>query len=117
MNYRAHNSMASGAVGRVTPCAPPPLGNRCALIIVLGLLVFSTGCSMLFKGRSAASAQIKSLQVMTNASGKPILLDVLQNQVQRYADTYAATVAQAVDDMETDEKDSDARIEAMRWKL
>jgi hypothetical protein len=80
------------------------------------ILLFGNGCSMLFK-RSPATARIQSLQVVTNASGKAVPLEVLQNQVQRMADTYAAIVAQAVDDLELTEKNSEARIEAMRWKL
>jgi len=87
-----------------------------AVLAALLLLVFCNGCSMLFK-RSPPTVDINSLQVVTNASGKAVPLEVLQNQVQRVADTYAATVAEAVDDMELKLTDSDARIEGLRWKL
>jgi hypothetical protein len=89
-----------------------------ALFTALSLLVlFSCGCSRIFKRDRRATAQINSLQVVTNASGKPVQLEVLQNVVQRFADSYASTVAQAVDDLELNETRPDTRIEALRWKL
>ena len=90
----------------------------CVLPVVLVMLVLvSTGCSRIFKRERGASAQINSLQVITNASGKPVQLEVLQNVVQRFADSYASTVAQAVDDLELNETKPDARVEVLRWKL
>lgn len=86
------------------------------VLLLMPLVIVGNGCSMLFK-RSPATVDINSLQVVTNASGKTVPLDVLQNQVQRVADTYAATVAQAVDDMELRLTNSDSRIEGLRWKL
>jgi hypothetical protein len=49
--------------------------------------------------------------------GKFNVLEVLQEQVTRFADKYALTVAEAADDYLRRATSPEARIEAVRWKL
>ena len=72
------------------------LGSALACAGIFALLL--SGCSLLGGKRKPAEVQIKSLRMSTNAPGGPILMEVLQTEVMRLADAYAATVAQAVDD-------------------
>jgi hypothetical protein len=95
-------------------------GRRQALCL-LGTLALAgltlTGCGLLRPHPSSPKAQIGSLVIGTNLSGTVDVLEVMENQVTRFADSYAATVAQAVDDYILGAISSEARIEAVRWKL
>lgn len=58
-----------------------------------------------------------SIQIGTNSTGRTVSLIVLQAQVKRFADEYSAMVAQAADDYAADANTSDARLQALKWKL
>ncbi len=89
------------------------LGACCLLAIPLAL----TGCGLLRPKRSPAKVEIKSLKIGTNEVTAPMAFEVLQNQVQRFADDYASKVAQSVDDYMAHVNTPEARLAAVRWKL
>ncbi len=84
-------------------------------LLLLPLLI--TGCGLLRVRPSSPKAEIGSLVVGTNLDERANVLEVLENQVTRFADSYAAMVAQAVDDYTVGNISPPARIEAVRWKL
>jgi hypothetical protein len=88
------------------------LGGLGILFLALAL----TGCSFLHFKSSPAKAQVTSMQLTNQATG-PVTFPVLQQQVMRFADTYAATVAQACDDVSAKATNSDIRLTTLRWKL
>jgi hypothetical protein len=94
--------------------------KRIALLAMVALVLVSfvsSGCRM-FRGKpKPAQVQIGSLVFGTNISGHPEAMEVLEGQIMRFADNYAAMVAQAVDDYCTNDIGIQARIEAARWKL
>ena len=53
----------------------------------------------------------QELRNTTNADGQPVLLEVLQTEVMRFADSYAITVAQAVDNYIAGTTNADAQLE------
>jgi hypothetical protein len=75
-----------------------------------------TGCSMLRMPHSQPKAQVDSL-LLTNGPTGPVTFPVLQQQVMRFADTYAATVAQACDEISANNTNPTIRLTALRWKL
>jgi hypothetical protein len=84
---------------------------------VLGLLILTlalTGCVSFSSSRPKAG--VSSLQ-LTNAQSFPVSIDVLQSQIMRFADSYAATVAQACDDISTKATNAPLRLSVLRWKL
>jgi hypothetical protein len=88
-------------------------------VIVVALAFFAlilTGCSMLRMPHSQPKAQMNSL-LLTNGTTGPVTFPVLQQQVMRYADTYAATVAQACDEISANSTNPAIRLTALRWKL
>jgi len=85
------------------------------MALASGLALLSNGCLNL-GGRRSQRVEIGSLEV-TNFSGQPVLVEVLQTETMRFADNYATTVAQAVDDYVGTDPSSDARIQAVKWKL
>jgi hypothetical protein len=88
-------------------------GLLCIALLALAL----TGCSLLKIPGSQPKAQVNSVQ-LTGASKGPVTLTVLQQQVMRFADTYAATVAQACDDVSAKSAtNADLRLTMLRWKL
>ncbi len=80
------------------------------LILVLSL----TGCVRFSSSRPKAG--VSSLQ-LTNAQTGPVSLDVLQQQIMRFADSYVATVAQACDDVSATATNAPLRLTVLRWKL
>ncbi len=80
------------------------------------LALILTGCSMLRMPHSQPKAQVDSL-MLTNGSTGPVTFPVLQQQVMRFADTYAATVAQACDEISANNTNPVIRLTALRWKL
>ena len=73
--------------------------RRCHLVS-LALLAFlvlgATGCSMARLSPAQPKAKVNPGQLSGSPTG-PVTPVVLQAQVMRFADTYAATVAQAYD--------------------
>ncbi len=65
---------------------------------------------------SQPKAQINSL-LLTNIPAGPVTLPVLQQQVMRFADVYASTVAQACDEISAGTTNANIRLLALRWKL
>jgi hypothetical protein len=55
--------------------------------------------------------------LLTNQSSGPVSLEVLQQQVMRFADTYTANIAQGCDDVAAATTNSACRLAVMRWKL
>jgi hypothetical protein len=80
------------------------------------LALILTGCSMLRMSHSQPKAQMDSL-LLTNGPTGPVTFPVLQQQVMRFADTYAATVAQACDEISANNTNPAIRLTALRWKL
>ena len=91
-------------------------GRRPGWICLAFLALALTGCSMMRIPGSQPKAQVNSIQ-LTNQSTGPVTLQVLQAQVMRFADTYAATVAQACDDVTEKATNSTIRLSLLRWKL
>jgi hypothetical protein len=83
---------------------------------ILFLTLALTGCSFLHIRSSPPKAQVSSLQ-LTNRPTGPVTFPVLQQQVMRFADTYAATVAQACDEISAQTTNSELRLTVLRWKL
>jgi hypothetical protein len=59
---------------------------------------------------------VSPLQLTNSATG-PVMSSVLQAQIMRSADTYAAVVAQACDDISAGTTNPAVRLAALRWKL
>src|SRR5271155_3883418 len=86
-------------------------------LLCLALLALTlTGCSFLHFRSSPSKVQVNSIQ-LTNPTTGPVTFTVLQQQVMRFADTYAASVAQACDEISAQATNSDIRLMALRWKL
>lgn len=90
------------------------LGIALACLAALALLV--SGCALPRSRRSSKRAAIHS-QELTNAEGRAVSMEVLEVEVMRFADTYAITVSQAVDDLLAKITSPEDRLEAVRWKL
>lgn len=86
------------------------------LLCVTFLALTLTGCGLMRYNSSAPKAQVSSMQLTNPATG-PVTFPVLQQQVMRFADTYAATIAQACDEISATTTNSDVRLMALRWKL
>ena len=80
------------------------------------LLLPVTGCGMLKMSKSQPKAHVNSL-LLTNVQTGPVTYPVLQQQLMRFADTYAATVAQACDEISANNTNPAIRLTALRWKL
>jgi hypothetical protein len=91
----------------------PPSAVLAALAFLALIL---TGCSMLRMSHAQPKAQMDSL-LLTNGPTGPVTFPVLQQQVMRFADTYAATVAQACDEISANNTNPAIRLTALRWKL
>ncbi len=90
---------------------------RRILLAGLALLMLSlTGCGMLKISQTPPKAHVSSL-LLTNGQTGPVTFPVLQQQVMRFADTYAATVAQACDDVSANNTNPAIRLTMLRWKL
>jgi hypothetical protein len=90
---------------------------RCAGLLSCTLLVLTlAGCSFLRFHNSPSKVKVDSL-LLTNPITGSVTFTVLQQQVMRFADTYAATVAQACDEISATATNSDVRLTALRWKL
>jgi hypothetical protein len=95
---------------------PRRRGFPCTL--VLALVLAAAGCSSFHSSSAPPRADVKSLSPTTKEATKTIELDVLENQVMRFADSYVATVSQAVDDFNAlPTTTPEARAVAVRWKL
>ena len=91
--------------------------RRRMVLAGLALLLFSvTGCGMLKMSKSQPKAHVNSL-LLTNVQTGPVTYPVLQQQLMRFADTYAATVAQACDEISANNTNTTIRLTALRWKL
>ena len=83
------------------------------MVVMLGL----TGCSHLFKWKSAPpKAVVKPNVFASNGSNNIVTMEVLQMKVMRFADEYVATVAQAADDLAASVGTSEARLACLKWK-
>jgi hypothetical protein len=94
-------------------------GNFCRAAVIVALIFFAlalTGCGMLKLPRSPTKAGVSSLQ-LTNRPTGPVTPDALQQQVMRFADTYAATIAQACDETSAQATNPAVRLATLRWKL
>ncbi|MDD5139441.1 MAG: hypothetical protein PHY43_04165 [Verrucomicrobiales bacterium] len=91
------------------------LGHRPAWICLAILALTLTGCVRF--SSSPPKAKVYSLQLNENAPTGPVALTVVQAQIMRFADTYAATIAQACDDVTASATNSALRLAALRWKL
>ncbi len=87
-------------------------GFLCLTFLTLAL----TGCSAMRFNSSPPKVHVNSIQ-LTNQTSGPVTFTVLQQQVMRFADTYAATVAQACDEISANATNTDIRLTALRWKL
>ena len=87
-------------------------GGGIFIVLVLAL----TSCSLLKIPSSPPKAQVNSM-LLTNQSSGPVTLEVLQQQVMRFADTYTANIAQGCDDVASATTNSACRLAVMRWKL
>lgn len=96
--------------------APARLARRLGGISLAVLVLASAGCSMLRYSSSPPKAQVASTQLTGKKTG-PVSFQVLQAQVMRFADTYAATVAQSCDDVTANTTNPAIRLAALRWKL
>jgi len=104
-------------LGRNQPLNLGIFFRRRAVLAGLALLMLSlTGCGILKLPRSQPKAGVSSLQ-LTNRPAGPVTLDVLQQQVMRFADTYAATIAQACDETGAQATNPAVRLATLRWKL
>ena len=91
--------------------------RRRMVLAGLALLLLSvTGCGMLKISKSQPKAHVNSL-LLTNVQTGPVTYPVLQQQLMRFADTYAATVAQACDEISANNTNTTIRLTALRWKL
>ena len=81
-------------------------------VLALGL----TGCRLVRPSRPQSAAEIQSLRGAENEPGS-LSITILQQQVMRFADVYATTVAQACDDFSSRVGTPEARLDALRWKL
>ena len=78
----------------------------------------SAGCGLLIRSsRAPGSVDLSSAQFSTNWASKTLTLVMLQAQVTRFADQYAASIAQATDDYATTVNTPEARLKALQWKL
>ena len=87
-------------------------------IFLLALVLSTNGCSLFHSDSSSSRVDVRSLEPTSKEAAKPVEVDVLANQVMRFADTYVATISQAVDDFTALPSTSlEARATAVRWKL
>jgi hypothetical protein len=94
-----------------------PAGKIFLQVFCLALLaLLLNGCGLLRFGGSPPKPQVSSMQLTNPASG-PVTFPVLQQQVMRFADTYAATVAQACDEISANTTNTGLRLTTLRWKL
>ena len=92
--------------------------SRLPRAVVWTLVAATAGCTTLNSRPKSPRAEVRSLSPTTKESSRPIEVDVLENQVMRFADTYVATMSQAVDDFIALPSISPiARTTAVRWKL
>jgi len=96
---------------------PGRLRRWSGVVCIVIAALFLTGCGLLRFTKSPPTAKVDSRQLTGKAPTGPVTLMVLQAQVMRFADTYAATVAQACDDVSTRATNSDLRLSVLRWKL
>jgi hypothetical protein len=88
--------------------------SACLVILIFGL--GWTGCSTTQGSGKQPKNQFSSFQ-LTNGPSGPVKTSVLQQQVMRFADTYAATIAQASDDIALGTTNAEIREMMLRWKL
>jgi len=92
--------------------------RRLVELLIVGLTVaLWMGCSRRVYKRSPNVSEVRSLQLSTNDTRGPLPMDVMQNQVMRFADHYSVTVGQAVDEYLPQATTSAARLAGLRWKL
>jgi hypothetical protein len=83
-------------------------------VFIICLLLALTGCFSM--PGSAPKARVSSSQ-LTDSGTDSITPAALQARVMRFADIYAATVAQACDDVTAQTTNSDVCLAVLRWKL
>jgi hypothetical protein len=94
-----------------------PGGKMLLPVFCIALLALMlNGCGLMRFSSSPPKAQVSSMQLTNQATGL-VTFPVLQQQVMRFADTYAATVAQACDEISAKATNTDIRLVALRWKL
>jgi len=89
------------------------LSKLCAASVAL-LALAGSGCSHLFVRSSPPKAQVASLKP---AAGTPVSLALLEVEVMRFADSYAALEAEMADDFIAKAGTPRARIAGVKWKL
>jgi hypothetical protein len=87
------------------------------LKIVFLLLATSLACAGCFSMKSQPKAMAKSSMFSTNTSNVAVTMSILQMKTMRFADEYAATVAQAADDFSNRTRTPEARLASLKWKL
>ena len=90
--------------------------NRLIGMALSFLVPFVGGCRALHLSTSQPTAEVPSFQKGTNSVDR-LTLSTIQAQVMRFADQYAATIAQATDDFSQQATNTEARLTALRWKL
>jgi hypothetical protein len=86
----------------------------CLGVVCIALAL--TGCSSLPVPGTEPKPLVSAFQLTNSATG-PVMASVLQAQVMRFADTYAALVSQACDDISAGTTNPAVRLAALRWKL
>lgn len=72
------------------------------------------GCS---SSRKQNKVEVKTSIFSTNGTSAVVTMSVLQMKTMRFADSYAAAIAQACDDFSAQVGTPEARLSALRWKL
>ncbi|HEY1789011.1 MAG TPA: hypothetical protein VGJ73_12685 [Verrucomicrobiae bacterium] len=92
--------------------------RRRFLALSLVVLAFGLGgCGLIRPSGSQPKAEIKSLQAPAKKQPGSQSITILQQQVMRFADLYATTVAQSCDDLSSSVGTPEARLGMLRWKL
>src|SRR5437899_7589273 len=88
----------------------------CALTLLSVLTTLLAGCSILQNSSEPPKAEVKTLQGKNEPLGSTSIT-ALQSEVMRFADAYAATVAQATDDSIAASTNDETRVAGLKWKL
>jgi hypothetical protein len=106
----------------MTPKPEPPRSQRVFFFrpTAMVALIFSAlglaGCSTMHIPGTQPKSQIGSLQ-LTNRPTGPLTLDMVQQKVMRFADTYSAEIAQGCDDVSMKATNPAVQLSMLRWKL
>jgi hypothetical protein len=84
---------------------------------LVGLALAASGCALLPPRHARNEAKIQFVEGQGGTRKGAVPVDVLQGEVMREADQYAAAAAQACDDLAAQVAGPEARATAQRWKL